>query len=271
MCKGILLIIILFCINTFIYANTILEKKPKLYAIVIGIGEYLNANFSSKFAKNDATEIYKRLKQQIGFQYTEGSIELLKSPEQTKKVVIQQTFAQMQSQIKKDDIFILYIAGETGNLEDKYYLLTSKTKDFSIEQLKSAGLSVTELKNLIVQMPTTRKLVLFDTSMSDSLMKATDLFAQHKGIQCKSGMILTAGRHIIRDGFRGHSLFNYAVLDALSGIADTNQNSFIENAELAQYVEVVIPMIAKHEFGRQQIPYIDKCGSNLKFKKILRE
>lgn len=268
MCRGILLIIILFCVNTFIYANAILEKKPKLYANVIGIGEYPNANFSSKFAKNDATEIYKRLKQQIGSQYIEGSIKLLNSPEKTTKAAIQQTFAQMQSQIKKDDIFILYIAGETGNLEDKYYLLTSKIKGFSTEQLKSAGLSVTELKNLIVQMPTTRKLVLFDTSMSDALMKATDLFAQHKGIQCKSGMILTAGRYIVREGFRGHSLFNYAVIDALSGIVDINQSGFIESEELAQYVEASIPMIAKQAFNRQQIPYINQCGGNLKFKKV---
>lgn len=268
MCRVILLIIILFCMNTFIYANTILEKKPKLYAIVIGIGEYPNANFSSKFAKNDANEIYKRLKQQIGYQYTEGSIQLLNSPEQTTKAAIQQTFAQMLSQTKKDDIFILYIIGETGNLEDKYYLLTSKTKGFSTEQLKSAGLSLTEIKNLIVQMPITRKLVLFDTSMSDSLMKAIDLFAQHKGIQCKSGMILTAGRYTIEGGFRGHSLFTYAVLDALSGIADTNKNGFIESNELAQYVEASIPMIAKQAFNRRQIAYIDRCGGNLKFKQI---
>ncbi|MFX2221733.1 hypothetical protein, partial [Acinetobacter baumannii] len=184
------------------------------------------------------------------------------------KVAIQKTFAQMQSQIKIDDIFILYIAGETGNIEEQYYLLTSKTKDFSIEQLKSTGLSVTELKKLIVQMSATRKLVLVDTSMSDSLMKATDLFAQHKGMQCKSGLILTAGHYIISEGFRGHSLFNYAVLDAFSGIADQNKNGFIESNELAQYVEAAIPMIAKQAFNRQQIPYIDRCGGNLKLKNI---
>mgnify|MGYP006889059794 FL=1 len=37
---------------------------------------------------------------------------------------------------------------------------------------------------------------------------------------------------------------------------------------MAQYVEAAIPMIAKQAFNRQQIPYIDRCGGNLKFKQI---
>lgn len=61
------------------------------------------------------------------------------------------------------------------------------------------------------------------------------------------------------------------MLDALSGIADTNKNGFIESSELAQYVEAAVPIIAKHEFGRQQIPYIDECGRNLQLKEIPKE
>jgi hypothetical protein len=32
--------------------------------------------------------------------------------------------------------------------------------------------------------------------------------------------------------------------------------------------QAAIPMIAKQAFKRQQIPYIDRCGGNLKFKQI---
>lgn len=44
---------ILFCVNSWIYAKPSMSQKPKLYAVVIGIGGYPNAKFSSKFAKND--------------------------------------------------------------------------------------------------------------------------------------------------------------------------------------------------------------------------
>lgn len=266
--KRIVLFISVFCINGLLYANPSLEKKPKLYAIVIGIGEYPKANFSSKFAKNDANTIYQKLKAQVGYTYIGGSIQLLNQLEQTTQAAIQQAFEDMKSKIKPTDTFVVFIAGEADRVGEEYYLLTSKTQDFSAKQLQSTGLSATQLKNLIANIPTTYKLILIDTPMSDSLMKATDLFAQHHGFKCKAGMILTAGQYIVEDGFRGHSLFTYSILDALTGIADTNKNNLIESDELAQYLEAAIPTIAKHAFNRRQTPYIDKCGGNVKFKKI---
>ena len=264
----VLLIISVFCIHGLLYANPSLEKKPKLYAIVIGIGEYPNANFSSRFAKSDAIAIYQKLKAQVGYSYTKGNIQLLNQPEQTTHAFIQQVFEDVKSKIKSTDTFVVFIAGEAARVGEEYYLLTSKTQDFSAKQLQSTGLSATQLKNSIANIPTAYKLILIDTPMSDSVIKTTDLFTTHNIKACKSGMILTAGRYAIDEGFRGHSLFTYAVLDAFSGIADQNKNGFIESNELAQYVEAAIPMIAKQAFKRQQIPYIDRCGGNLKFKQI---
>ncbi len=261
----------LFCINGIVYANPLLNEKPKLYAIVIGIGEYPNAGFSSKFAKNDAIAIYHRLKGQIGEIYTEGSIKLLNRPEQTTQAAIQQAFIEIKPKIKPEDVFVLYIAGEADRIDETYYLLTSQSQDFSAEQLKYTGISATQLKNLITNISATNKLILLDTPMSDYVMKTTDLFTTHNIKTCKSGMILTAGRYTLDEDFRGHSIFTYAVIDALSGIADHNKNGFIESNELAQYVQAIVPAIAKYEFDRHQIPYIDQCGGDLKFKKVQRE
>lgn len=265
--KRVLLIISVFCIHGLLYANPSLEKKPKLYAIVIGIGEYPKANFSSKFAENDATAIYHRLKGQIGEIYTEGSIKLLNQPEQTTQAAIQQAFIEIKSKIKPEDVFVLYIAGEADRIDETYYLLTSQSQDFSAEQLKYTAISTIQLKKWIADIPTTNKLILLDTPMSDSVIKMNDVFAKNIN-KCKSGMILTAGRYTVEEGFRGHSVFTYTIRDALSGIADQNKNGFIESNELAQYVEAAIPMIAKQAFKRQQIPYIDRCGGNLRFKKV---
>ena len=262
-----LFVITLFCVNGALYAKPLMSQKPKLYAVVIGVGDYPNANFSSKFAKNDAIAIYHRLKGQIGEIYTEGSIKLLNQPEQTTQAAIQQTFIEIKSKIKPEDVFVLYIAGEADRIDETYYLLTSKSQDFLVEQLKRTGLSATQLKKWIADIPTTNKLILLDTLMSDSVIKMNDVFAKNIS-KCKSGMILTAGRYIVEEGFRGHSVFTYTILDALSGIADQNKNGFVESNEMAQYVEAAIPMIAKHAFNRQQSPYIDRCGGNLKFKKV---
>lgn len=264
------LIVTLFYMNGVLYAKPSLNQKTKLYAVVIGIGEYPNANFSSKFSKNDATAIYHRLKGQVGEIYTEGNIKLLNQPIQTTQVAIQQAFEDIKPKIKPTDMFVLFIAGEADRVDEEYYLLTSKTQDFSAKQLQSTGLSATQLKKWIADVPTTNKLILLDTPMSDSVIKMNDVFAKNIS-KCKSGMILTAGRYTVEEGFRGHSLFNYAVLDALSGIADTNKNGFIESNELAQYVRAIVPAITKYEFDRHQMPYIDQCGGDLQFNKIPRE
>lgn len=266
--KRVLLIISVSCINGLLYASPSLEKKPKLYAIVIGISNYSNAKFSLQYAKDDATAIYQKLKAQVGYTYTEGNIKLLNQPEQTSHTSIQQAFEDVKSKIKPIDTFVMFIAGEADRVDEEYYLLTSKTQDFSAKQLQSTGLSATQLKNLIANIPTAYKLILIDTPMSDSVMKTTDLFTTHNIKTCKSGMILTAGRYTIHEEFRGHSLFTYTVLDAFSGIADPNKNGFIESNEMAQYVAAAIPMIAKHAFNRRQTPYIDRCAGNLRFKKV---
>ncbi len=267
--QSILLVIALFCVNGLLYVKPLMSQKPKLYAVVIGVGDYPNANFSSKFAKNDAIAIYHRLKGQIGEIYTEGSIKLLNQPEQTTQAAIQQAFIEIKFKIKPEDVFVLYIAGEADRIDEIYYLLTSKTKDFSAEQLKYTAISATQLKKWIADTPAANKLILLDTHMSDSVMQVNDLFMNE--YKCKSGMILTAGRYTLNKGFRGHSIFTYGMIDALSGIADLNKNDFIESNELAQYIEAIVPAIAKYEFDRQQMPYIDQCGGELQFKKIPRE
>lgn len=61
------------------------------------------------------------------------------------------------------------------------------------------------------------------------------------------------------------------MVDALSGIADVNENSFIESNELAQYMGEIVTAIANYEFDRRQKPYLKQCGDYLKFTKILRE
>ena len=155
------------------------------------------------------------------------------------------------------------------SIDETYYLLTSQSQGFSVEQLKHTGLSATQLKKWIADIPTRKKLILLDTHMSDSVMQVNDLFMNE--YKCKSGMILTAGRYTLSKAFRGHSIFTYGVIDALSGIADLNKNDFIESNELAQYIEAIVPAIAKYEFDRSQIPYIDQCGGDLQFKKMPRE
>jgi hypothetical protein len=63
------------------------------------------------------------------------------------------------------------------------------------------------------------------------------------------------------EGYRGHGVFTYVVLDAL-GRADTDSNGFIEVTELAGYVDAHVPEISQKAFNYRQVPQMKLVGSN---------
>ena len=63
------------------------------------------------------------------------------------------------------------------------------------------------------------------------------------------------------EGYGGHGVFTYAILDALAR-ADTNNNSLIELAELIQHVDGLVPAITEKRWGARQFPQMDAYGSN---------
>ena len=63
------------------------------------------------------------------------------------------------------------------------------------------------------------------------------------------------------EGYRGHGVFTYAVLDAL-GAADTNGNGTIEVTELASFVDQKVPELSYEAFRQRQVPQMKIVGSN---------
>jgi uncharacterized caspase-like protein len=66
------------------------------------------------------------------------------------------------------------------------------------------------------------------------------------------------------EGYKGHGVFTYALLQALSQ-ADTtvgNQDGYTGLFELATYINAHVPEIARQEFGFQQYPQIQLRGAD---------
>jgi hypothetical protein len=63
------------------------------------------------------------------------------------------------------------------------------------------------------------------------------------------------------EGYRGHGVFTYALLDAL-GRADTNRNGLIEVTELAAYIDAQVPELSFQAFHVRQVPQMRIVGSN---------
>jgi len=63
------------------------------------------------------------------------------------------------------------------------------------------------------------------------------------------------------EGFRGHGVFTYALLDALER-GDVNNNGLIEISELADYIDAKVPDFSFEAFKLRQIPQRSIVGNN---------
>src|SRR3981189_1391839 len=63
------------------------------------------------------------------------------------------------------------------------------------------------------------------------------------------------------EGYHGHGVFTYALLDALEH-ADVNKNGLIEVSELADYIDQKVPDFSFEAFKLRQIPQRNIVGNN---------
>ncbi len=63
------------------------------------------------------------------------------------------------------------------------------------------------------------------------------------------------------EGYKGHGLFTYYIVEGLKGKADMNKDGFIKITELSDYVEENVVILSEKIFKRQQTPVI-QTGAN---------
>ena len=66
------------------------------------------------------------------------------------------------------------------------------------------------------------------------------------------------------EGYEGHGVFTYALLQGLSRAADDrgNRNGTIEIDELSNYVSDTVPELTRRKWNIEQIPMRDILGQN---------
>ncbi|MCB1658896.1 MAG: SEL1-like repeat protein, partial [Pseudomonadales bacterium] len=252
--------------------------KPRLHAVVIGIDQYKNSQLKLNYAVSDANAIYASLNKQIGGLYDAGNITLLTTPTQTSKQAIQQAINQVKQNAQLADVFVLYVAGHGISYADTgYYMLTSDALQTSQDRIKETSLAKEELQDLIAQVPTQKKLVLLDTCNSGGALSAEKLVASRglndqlmiDRMKRKSGatiLMASESTEQAREGYKGHGLFTYTVLQAFAGQSDYDKDGYVDSDEIKKYVEDTVPEIAEKHFKSAQTPFASSSGQGLSFK-----
>jgi hypothetical protein len=261
--------------------------KPDLHALVVGINEYRNRSISLTHAVTDARAFAETLGRVAAPLFGRMEMVVLTDPAETTREAITRAFEAMRGKIRPNDLFVFYDAShgivDVADGEEQYYLLTSNVLHLSSRHIATEAIGQRELAGLIGGMPAQKKLVILDTCnagrggreiqvsllrQTRGLTDATAVKLLHRAIG-SAVFAASSDTQLALEGYRGHGLFTYVLLEGLEGKADVRRDGYITVLGLADYVEEQVVRLSEEVFRRQQTPTI-QTGANFPIGKVRR-
>ena len=168
------------------------------------------------------------------------------------------------------DAFVFFLAGHGKTIDGRYYYVPQDFRYEGEQSIVDKGIDQARLQAWFAQIPARRSVLLFDTCESGTLTGEKTAQRGLERVAALDRMTQAMGRTVLSastddapalEGYRGHGVFTYAVLDAL-GAADTNGNGTIEVTELASFVDQKVPELSYEAFRQRQVPQMKIVGSN---------
>lgn len=260
-------------------AQFVSMRKPSLYALVIGIQEFRNPKLQLKHAVADARLLATALRKGAAGLFQKVHITALTTQDVTTSGSIIKALQSYKS-INPDDLFILYIASH-GTVDDgEYFLITSNVSALSSHRLKTDALSQVQLKELVANIPSTKKLIILDTCNAAALGDAMQVAMLTRGMSEETAIkvlsravgstILSASTSVQEalEGYQGHGLFTWTLVQGLLGKADKGRTGFVRTSDLATYVEDEVPAISERVFKRVQQPSASMNGQSFPVSRV---
>jgi len=260
-------------------------QKPNLYALVIGINEYKNKSISLNYAVSDAMAFAETLKKTAAPLFGKTDVQVLTTPDATTKEAITKAFEELRMKIKPNDLFVFYDAShgvvDVVDDEEQYFLLTSNVLLLSSRHIGKDAMGQKELAKLVGNIPAQKKLVILDTCNAGKGGKEIQvaLLQQTRGLTESTAVKLlqrAIGSSVFSassdtqqalEGYKGHGLFTFVLMEGLQGKADIKKDGYITVLGLADYVEEQVTRLSEEVFKRQQTPTI-QTGANFPIGKV---
>jgi hypothetical protein len=232
-------------------------KKPTLYAIVVGIGEYKDVRLGKPaFTVEDAKEAEKVIK---GLKSYEANVVLLEN-------ATKEAFETALGKVNECDLFIFYFAGNGATAPDveggKQFLLFA---DADMKNLSGSAVTLEKFTELINGVKAKDRLVLLDAGFNSAAtgrtidvgeLKVTPpekfAFTEPKFtalVACASNQTALSSS-VVKRGF-----FTHYLLKGLSGEADENNDGALTVEELLNFIKPKVEEQAMTE-GIEQTPTV---------------
>ncbi|HCA82672.1 MAG TPA: hypothetical protein DEP18_02715 [Flavobacteriales bacterium] len=142
------------------------EQLPELYLLSIGVSEYKDKKFNLRYAAKDANDISELASRSTAFSKVN---QLVLVNEKVDLLALEKAKTEFLSRAKRNDVVMVFVAGNGGLDKDLNYFFASHTIDFN--QPSKNGIPYEKLEELLDGLTAIRKILLMDTCHSGELDK----------------------------------------------------------------------------------------------------
>jgi WD40 repeat protein len=245
------------------------SSQPALHVFVVGIDTYRDQELLLNYAVSDGRAFAEALRTRATSLFRDIRVTALYN-ERVTLPQLDEAFREIATTVAIDDVFVFYLAGHGVTLDGRYYFLPQDFLYVNDDAVRQHAINQEHLQRWLASVPARQSLILIDTCESGSFARTFAAMAEYTAAAKltratgRATIVAATANQQALEGYKGHGVFTYALLQALSQ-ADTavgNQDGYTGLFELATYINAHVPAIARQEFGFQQYPQIQMRGAD---------
>jgi uncharacterized caspase-like protein len=240
---------------TVTWAAPAYQPKPKLFVIAVGINDYNDLGFPRlSHAVDDAKAFGAAMKAAGEGLYAEVDVSYALDSDAT-AAKLEMLIDQVSARMHPRDVFVFLAAAHGKSENGRFHLIPQDYRSVSGRFVTEGTIGQEQLQDWFAnRIKARRGLILLDTCESGALVASRvsgiDLASSEAALgrlnEATGRPVLTAAAadQAALEGYKGHGVFTYALLDALVN-GDTNNNGQIELSELAAHIQTLAPQLSR--------------------------
>ena len=244
------------------------EERPRMHVLAIGVDKYRMPDLELKYAVKDTLEFSKALGIVGSTLFAKVETTTLTN-EQVTETAIASAFDRIGSDAKIGDVFVLYLAGHGKSIEGKYYYYPQTLDIKAGQTVEKHGIGQDKWQAWLAKVGHVQKPVLIlDTCYAGAaavLVRGDDSARQTAIDQLKHATgqnLIAASRQAAYEGYQGHGVLTWAVLEALHKTNGSGSDDTILVGHLAEHVNRRVPEITQELFHQKQWPIRRLSGND---------
>ena len=202
----------------------VVEEKPDIYLLSIGVSEYLNRDLKLFYAAKDATDFVETFERQSNLNFGRVEKRLLVNQDATRKAILDGFDWLTKQPLRDNDLVVLFLSGHgigDAELGGYHFLPYDSDPDDSAQTMIAAE----KIQDFLSQRKGGRALVFIDTCYSGSMFNRKDSMKELTQQIARSGNVVvytsSTGGQLSSEGSQwGNGAFTKAVVEGLGGEAD---------------------------------------------------